>query len=276
MTIVRLSLMFVVLVLAAVGSDGFAQEMRVYTKVKDLAAPDPNEVRVRSLTLFHAGKVYDYVDAAKEVTIYEPGHHRFTLLSERRNSQTEVVHSEVRQFLSLAKREVQKQLEAADEQAGPSQVRSLAWMKFQLQPKFSISFDKSKSDLLLLGSNCRYEARGVAPPSAEVAESYLRFADAMAELNSVLHPQALLPAPRLTLNEELRQRGLLPVSVEFRAELDRPLWLRAQHEWTWNFSSSDRELISKWERELADPLFRKVSFPQYQLDSLSGEVAKRK
>lgn len=276
MTILRLSLMSVVLLSAAVASDVVAQEMRVYTKVKDLAAPDPSEVRVRSLTLFHAGKVYDYVDSAKEVTIYEPGHHRFTLLSESRNSQAEVAHSEVRQFLTLAKNDAQKHLEAADELAGPSQVRSLAWVKFQLRPEFSISFDKSKSELLLLGNNCRYESRGVAPPSVEVAEAYLRFADAMAELNSVLHPRALLPAPRLKLNEELRQRGLLPVSVEFRAELDRPLWLRAEHEWTWKFSPSDRNLISKWERELADPAVRKVSFPQYQLDSLSGEVAKRK
>lgn len=276
MTIIRLRLMSVVLLVAAVASDAFAQEMRVYTTVKNLAPPGSNEVVARSLTLFHAGKVYDYVDSAKEVTVYEPGHHRFTLLSETRSSQAEVAQSEVRQFLNLARQEAQKKLEAADDQIGPSQVRSLAWTKFQLRPEFSISFDKSKSELLLLGNNCRYEANGVAPPSVEVAETYLRFADAMAELNSVLHPRALLPAPRLKLNEELRQRALLPVSVEFRAELDRPLWLQARHEWTWKFSSSDRELISKWDRELADPTVRKLTFRQYQHDSLSGEVAKRK
>ncbi|MBC8115456.1 MAG: hypothetical protein H7062_13815 [Candidatus Saccharimonas sp.] len=262
--------------MSAVASEAFAQEMRVYTTVKNLASPGQNEVVARSLTLFHAGKVYDYVDSAKEVTVYEPGHHRFILLSERRSSQAEVAQSEVRQFLNLARQEVQKQLEAADEQVGPSQVRSLAWLKFQLRPEFSVSFDKSKSELHLLENNCRYEVNGVAPPSVEVAEAYLRFADAMAELNSVLHPRALLPAPRLKLNEELRQRGLLPVSVELRAELDRPLWLQARHEWTWKFSSSDRELISKWDRELADPNVRKVTFRQYQHDSLSSEVAKRK
>ncbi len=276
MTITRIRLMSVVLLIAAITTEAFAQEMRVYTTVKSLAPSGSNEVIARSLTLFHAGKVYDYVDSAKEVTVYEPGHHRFTLLSERRGSQAEVAHSEVRQFLNLARQEVQKQLDAADEQVGPSQVRSLAWRKFQLRPEFSISFDKSKSELVLLGHNCRYEANGVAPPSVEVAEAYLRFADAMAELNSVLHPRALLPAPRLKLNEELRHRALLPVSVEFRAELDRPLWLQARHEWTWQFSSSDRELISKWNRELADPNIRKVTFPQYQHDSLSSEVAKRK
>ena len=44
MTIVRLRLMFVVLLSAAVASDAVAQEMRVYTQVKDLAASDPNAV----------------------------------------------------------------------------------------------------------------------------------------------------------------------------------------------------------------------------------------
>ena len=276
MKIFRFSLSSVVWLAAAVASEAFAQEMRVYTTVKNLAAPGKSEVVAHSLTLFHAGKVYDYVDEAKEVTVYEPGHQRFTLLSGRRGTQTEVAQSEVRQFLNLARQEAQKRLDAADEQIGPSQVRSLAWLQFQLRPEFSISFDKSKSELLLLGNNCRYEANGVAPPSAEVAETYLRFADAMAELNSVLHPRAMLPASRLKLNEELRHRELLPVSVELRAELERPLWLQARHEWTWKFSSSDRELISKWERELADPTVRKVSFRQYQHDSLSGDVAKRK
>ncbi len=276
MTFLRPLLMFVVLLVSVVASQAVAQEMRVYTTVTDLASPEPHEVVARSVTLFHAGKVYDYVDSVREVTLYEPGHRRFTLLSERRGAQAEVAHSEVRQYLSIAKQEVQKQLEAAGEQIGPSQVRSLAWRKFQIQPDFSISFDKTKSELVLLGKNCRYEANGVTPPSVEVVESYLRFADAMAELNSVLHPRALLPAPRLKLNEELRQRALLPVTVEFRAELDRPLWLQARHEWTWQFSSKDRELISKWDRELADPGIRKVTFRQYQHDSLSGEVAKRR
>ena len=276
MTMIRLRLTLVLLLTAVAASEAFAQEIRVYTTVKNLASPGANEVVARSLTLFHAGKVYDYIDSAKEVTVYEPAHNRFTLLSERRSVQSEVAQSEVRQFLSLAKQEAQKRLEAADEQTGPSQVRSLAWLKFQLRPEFSVSFDKSKSELLLLGRECRYEVNGVTPPSPDVAEAYLRFADAMAELNSALNPRAMLPSPRLKLNEELRTRELLPVTVELRAELERPLRLQARHEWTWKFSSSDRELISKWEKELADPAVRKVAFRQYQHDSLSAEVAKRK
>ena len=85
-----------------------AQEMRVYTTVRDLSALAANEpaerapVISRSLTLFHAGKVSDYVDAAKEVTVFEPSHHRFTLLNERRRTVTNVAQDEVRQYSGLS------------------------------------------------------------------------------------------------------------------------------------------------------------------------------
>ena len=248
-----------------------AQEIRVYTTVRNLAALGPNEsidrapVVARSLTLFHAGKVYDYVDSAKEVTVYEPSHQSFQLLSEGRGSKTEVAQSEVRRYLSLVEEEAWKRVDDAD----------LPWLKFQLRPEFDASFDKTKSKLTLLGRNSRYDVDGVVPTTRGVTDTYLRFADAMAELNSVLHPRAMLPSPRLKLNEELRQRELLPVVVELQAELDRPLRLQARHEWTWKFSSSDRELISKWERSLADVSVRQVSFRQFQLDSLNGDGGKK-
>ncbi len=248
-----------------------AQEIRVYTTVRNLAAVGPNEsadrapVVARSLTLFHAGKVYDYVDSAKEVTVYEPSHQRFQLLSEGRASKTEVAQSEVRRYLSLVEEEAWKRVDEAD----------LSWLKFQLRPEFDASFDKANVKLTLLGCNCRYDVEGVASATRGVTDTYLRFADAMAELNSVLHPRAMLPSPRLKLNEELRQRELLPIVVELQAELDRPLRLQARHEWTWKFSSSDRELISKWERSLADASVRRVSFRQFQLDSLNGDGGKK-
>ena len=256
-----------------------AQEMRIYTTVRNLAAPagesaERAPVIARSLTLFHAGKVYDYVDSAKEVTVFEPSHHRFTLLNERRRTVAEVSQDEIRQFLGLVEQEGWKRLEAEQERNGTSQLRSLGWLKFQLKPEFQVSFDPAKSTLTLLDRSGRYKAEGQAPPSKGVVESYLRFADAAAELNSVLHPQAPLPNPRLQLNEELLKRQLLPVSVELEATLDRPLHLQARHEWTWKFQSTDRQLISGWDKQLNDPTLRRITFRQYQQESLSVEVTR--
>ena len=262
-------------ILATLASSLNAQEMRVYTTVRNLSALAPNEpaekapVISRSLTLFHAGRVYDYVDAAKEVTVFEPSHHRFSLLNERRRTVTEVTQDEIRQYLALVEQEGWKRLDAATEQPGTSQLRALSWLKFQLKPEFDVSFDAAKSTLTLLEPNCRYGTEGQAPPSRGVVETYLRFADATAELNSVLHPQAPLPKPRLRLNEELRQRGLLPMVVDLKVNQDRPLHLLAKHEWTWKFQSTDRQLISGWEAQLNDSTQRRIAFRQYQQESLA-------
>ncbi len=265
----------VLVILATLSVPANAQEMRIYTTVRNLSALSANEpaekapVISRSLTLFHAGKVYDYVDAAKEVTVFEPSHHRFSLLNERRRTVTEVTQDEVRQYLTLVEQEGWKRLDAGSEQAGMSQVRALSWLKFQLKPEFDVSFEAAKSKLTMLEPNCRYEAEGQAPPSRNVVETYLRFADATAELNSVLHPQAPLPKPRLRLNEELRQRGLLPMVVDLQVNQDRPLHLRAEHQWTWKFLSTDRQLISGWEAQLNDATQRRIAFRQYQQESLA-------
>jgi hypothetical protein len=256
-----------------------AQEMRVYTTVRNLgavdvkAASDRAPVVARSLTLFHAGKVYDYVDTVKEVTVYEPAHRRFTLLNERRHTITEVTQDEVRQFLSLVEQEAGKRLESAPKQIGPSQIRSLAWLKFQLLPEFGVSFNAANSRLTLSDHQNQYTADGVAPPTQGIVETYLRFADATAELNSVLHPRAVLPRPRLRLNEELRKRELLPLAVDLRADVDPPLHLEARHEWRWKFESTDRQLISSWEAQMNDQAQRRMNFRQYQQESLTAEVA---
>ncbi len=270
-----------VAMLALLSSQAFAQEIRVYTTVRNSAMILPNEspekapVVARSLTLFHAGKIYDYVDSAREVTVYEPLLRRFTLLSEYRSTKTELAQDELRQYLSLAEQEAWKQLKEVDKQTSPSQIQAMSRLKFQLQPEFEPVFDEQKSQLVLVGRDFQYRVDSMKPPSQNVCQIYLRFADAMAELNSALHPRAMLPAPRIKLNEELRQRQLLPLRVELRAEVDRPLWLQARHEWTWKFSSVDRQLISKWEKQIDDPNFRHVTFLQYQHDSLAGETARR-
>lgn len=258
-----------------------AQEMRVYTVVRNLAAGSGRQdkdapVLARSLTLFHAGKVYDYVESAREVTVYEPAHHRFTLLNERRRTVTEVTQDEVRQFVTLVEQEGWKRMEAAQEQPGTDQVRSLNWLKFQLKPDFDTSFDQARMSVTLLEHNCRYSADGQAPPSRAVVDTYLRFADAAAELNSVLHPQALLPRPRLRLNEELRQRELLPVVVDLQANLERPLHLQARHKWDWKFQPTDRQLITSWESLLNDSTQRRLTFRQYQQELLSVEVSRNR
>ena len=270
------------LLLAALGNLANAQELRVYTTIRDLsrhAGPGAAEhapVIVRSLMLFHAGKVYDYIDPAQEVTVFEPAHKRFTVLNARRQLSTQLTQDEIRQFLGLAEDEASKRLEILAEEATPASKKSLEILRFQFQPDFAAEFDPVKHHLTMVGDNCQYIVDGVQPPSAAVLEQYLHVADWMAQFNSVLHPQSLFPAPRLKLNEQLRKREMLPITIVLKADTDPPLNLQAQHKWAWNFEKKDRQMIDEWDKQLRDPNLRTVSFRQFQQEMFRTEITRKR
>lgn len=84
-------------------------------------------------------------------------------------------------------------------------------MEFQLLPEFQVRSEDKARKLSLLSPRFRYDAVYAEGPSPEIVQAYLRAADWTAQLNSVLHPHSLLPEPRLRLNDELRERGVLPL-----------------------------------------------------------------
>ena len=264
------------------GRCGLAQEIRIYTTIRDLSGPptqsktEPNRVVVRSLMLFHAGKVYDYIEPAGEVTVFELSHRRFSVLNPRRQLCTELTQDEIRQYLGLAEDEAQKRMAALADEASESSLKAQEVLWFQFHPDFATSFDATKSQLSLTAEHYQYTVEGFKPTSPEVVEKYLHVADWIAQFNSVLHPQSLFPAPRLRLNQELRNRALLPLSIDLRAETDPLLHLQARHEWTWKFQKTDRQLIADWDKQLRDPNLRKVPFRQFQQEMLRTEVARKR
>lgn len=257
-------LFFEILLFANIAS---SQDIRVYTRIY---AGDSNEPYVRSLMLFHAGKIYDYIEPAQEVTVFEPALKRFTVLNKAKQMRSELTQDQIRQYLALAQAEATKQL-------GNSQLseRSLELLKFQLQPQFAIEFDPDRSKLVLESPVLRYSATTVTPEVPNVVEKYLHVADWTAQCNSVLHPKTLLPAPRMALNAELKRRGVIPQTVELTLETEPPIQLTAQHEWTWNLQERDRQMIMEWTNDLKNPGFRDVPFSKFQQEILKAEVTKR-
>ena len=263
------------------GNAATAQEMRVYTTIRDIsgqssaANSDQGPVVVRSLMLFHAGKVYDYIEPAREVTVYEPAHRRFTILNSRRQLCTELTHDEIRYFLGLAEDEAQKRMAFVPEESSASSRKALEFLRFQFQPDFETSFDPAKPQLKLTADHFEYVVEGFQPEKHELVEKYLQVADWMAQFNSVLHPQSLFPAPRLKLNQELRSHSLLPLTISLKAETDPVLHLQARHEWTWKFQKTDRQQIDNWDKQLRDTNFRKLPFREFQKEMLRAEIAKK-
>jgi len=244
-----------------------AQDMRVYTTVSELTNPgSAPRVLSHSLTLFHAGKVYDYMEEAGEVVIYEPVHHRFVILGKNYLA-TEVPFSEVNHSLDVTKSETTRMLEQMRNQGDERSLRLASLVEFQFAPEFETTLNEAEQRFVMQAEPLQYTVKTSRVESPQCIQQYLDYADWAARLNFVLRRNATFPAARLKLNDSLRQAQLLPTQVDLqfqqgpRAELMR---FRADHQFSWEFQSVDRRLISHWERELRSNNIRWLSFPEYQ------------
>jgi hypothetical protein len=268
--------MAVVVGMWSFANESLGQDIRIYTTIRDLSVPaNQRHSEQRSLMLFHAGKIYDYIEPAQEVTVFEPAHRRFTVMNLRRQLRSELTQDEIRQYLGLAEDEAQRQLMIVNGDTPPATRNALDLLQFQLKPEFATTFDAAKSQLSLTSPSVQYVVNGFVPKSPDIVEKYLHVADWTAQFNSVLHPQSLLPSPRLKLNHELRQRGLVPSSVKLQVQSDPLIHLEARHEWTWDLQKTDRQMIDEWEKILQSTRFRNPTFRQFQQEMLRIEPAKK-
>lgn len=250
-----------------------AQEFRVYTKVYRLTrnANAKPEIIARSLSLFQAGLVYDLVLPAGEVVVFDAGNRRFTLLNTLHKLVTVVSFDELERMLRKSRTETQRFLNQLNNANDRKAITSL---RFQLNPRFKEKVDLKNKQLTLSSSSLGYTVKCASPQVPEAVDTYLRYTDWTARLNHILHPQALLPGPRVALDSRLRERKWLPVAVQLRAEPGTPL-LRAEHRFAWKLSSQDRSLIGGWKKMLGDPQTRRVKFREYQRVLLKTEVTER-
>lgn len=241
-----------------------AQDLRVYTSVTELAqAPEQQRVISHSLTLFHAGRVYNYIDQVGEVVIFEPAHHRFIILGNDFTA-TEVPFSELNHFLETARKEAAQYIGELEARNNPDSDKLAAALRFQLNPEFLKSSHENAKRLSLQGSSLTYHVETAEAESPELVRQYLNYADWAARLNYVLHPHSAYPAGRLQLNAELRERGRLPTRVELTMHLQQTVRLRAAHQYDWKLQSVDRKHISHWERTLQSNRVRWMTFHEYQ------------
>lgn len=256
-----------------------AQEFRIYTRVYNEQGAEPqtqhsSTVLARSLTLFHAGRAYDYVNAVGEVLIFDPAHRRFIILHTQRKITTTLGFDELEELVDVGRQETVRFLKQPIQQGGPRRDVAAA-LEFQLNPDFEETFDTGRRRLTLRGPRLQYNVRCAPAETPEALESYLRYADWIRRLDYVLHPQSLFPAPRLALNEALRKQGQIPVEVELQAHVAHRVHLRAEHQIHWQLDATDRSLIHEWESLLKDERTERVSFRDYQRAVLVSELKGR-
>lgn len=253
-----------------------AQQFRVWTTVIPMTdeprpgAADPEPV-ARSLTLFEAGRVFDYLPPpVGEVTIFEPAHQRFVIFNGPGRTATSVTFDEIGRHLQSARDEVTSYARRLDERNGPSARRLTDPLRFQLAPQFTEQFDSKELVLQLASPGFTYRVNCAAGEEIRAVEAYLNYTDWAARLNHILHPGSLYPAPRLRLNDSLRTQRLLPVRVELRVNFDPPYHLQARHEFGWQLKSMDRDFIHTWESQLNARDLKWVSLRDYQAAQLQA------
>lgn len=266
----RTCVSLVVMLAAAVSGSGVsAQDMSIYTTVsRDTGGEEKGPVVARSLTLFHAGKVYDYMEDLGEVVIFEPVNNRFIILNGNYVA-TRVEHSELQQFLKVAQFESESYLQELSVKDGKDDRATAELLEFQLQPRFEESYQPTLDRLTLAAAPMRYDVQTARVESAALVEQYLNYADWAARLNFVLHPGSAYPAPRQQLNASLREKGLLPIVVRLETRRGEKFSLRADHKYQWELQASDKAHINKWERLLESDDLKWVAFREYQQQLLA-------
>jgi len=258
----------VIAVLLAVSPSSLAQGLRISTHIYDISEADsrpPAKMISSSLSLCHNGRVYDYVDAADEVVIFDPVERRFSIFNNARELSTRLTFDEIRHLMDSRHPRIQKYIAELSASGKPSADQIANSLRFQLNPKFSQTFDPARGLLVLSSPSFTYRVETRKWHDSEQAERYLTYADWTAKLNCILHPGSLFPEPRMALNDAMRNlKDRLPVSVELDLRPNDPLRLRAEHQLTQKLSDNDHQRIARWEEMLNSKTVREVSFRSYQ------------
>lgn len=249
-----------------------AQDFKIYTPVFDMKAAETSPragqrpqrpIVARSLSYFHGGKAYDYIEAADEVLIYEPNAKQFTVLHNTRGMATTISFEELEQLVLEAEANAQNHVLRSREKKTEQPAR-LDMIEFQLQPSFKEVYDRQRNTLVLESPLMSYHVKCAKSESPERIKFYLAYCDWMAKLNFVLHPQAPLPGPRLTLNGSLRKHEVMPENVTLQAAIGGGINLKAEHSITWQLDPIDRERIHQWQTQLEGDEIQHVPFRKFR------------
>ena len=275
----RISLTFACGVLAAsllFPATATVQDFHVETTLYAVGRGEPREL-MQSITLFHAGKTYDFIPHLGELIIFDPPHGQFTLMNTRQRRMTEVHMDEVNRMLDLARRALNDHLQVLQAEAKPNQ-SAIEQILFQFNPQFEKSITQTNAgpQIDLKSKFFGYTVLAAPAPTATHAFVYLNYADWIVRLNYILQPGAILPEQRLALDAALREAKLVPVDVSFTIAGGESPSVRAQHHIYWELNERDRELVRQWDGLISRHELKKVSFQDYQRSLLMSQTSKRR
>ena len=232
-------LVWVVIIVATVwrGRTGLAEppakladrpcDLRVESELFSAGSDEPV---ARSLTLFHHGVAWDFLElvdadtktaAIAEIVLHDPARERVVVIDPVRHVKTQVDMIRLERLsVSLAK------------WARSNDDRLVRWAG---GPDFTAGFTEEGERIELVGPRVRYAVAYEEAPCPEAACSYRRFADTAILLKALMQPGGIPPFPRLAVNRRLEDAGAIPSEVTLEIEprligiAGRPERLRCVH-----------------------------------------------
>jgi hypothetical protein len=196
----------------------------------ELYAAGGDQPVARSLTLFHDGVAWDFLEmvdadtkAAEigEIVLHDPARERVVVIDPVRHVKTQVDMIRLERLsVSLAK------------WARANDDRLVRWAG---GPDFTASFTEEDERIELVGPRVRYAVAYEEAPCPAAAASYRRFADTAILLKALMQPGGIPPFPRLAVNRRLEDAGAIPSEVTLEIEprligiAGRPERLRCVH-----------------------------------------------
>jgi hypothetical protein len=196
----------------------------------ELFSAGGDEPVARSLTLFHQGVAWDFLEivnadtktaAIGEIVLHDPARERVVVIDPVRHVKTQVDMIRLERLsVSLAK------------WARSNDDRLVRWAG---GPDFTAGFTEEDERIELVGPRVRYAVAYEEAPCPEAAFNYRRFADTAILLKALMQPGGIPPFPRLAVNRRLEDAGAIPSEVTLEIEprligiAGRPERLRCVH-----------------------------------------------
>ena len=245
-----------ILGLAVSAADG--DDFRIESKV--FAGKSEKPVS-QSITLFRAGRVYDYLEEPVSIAVFDKPHERFILLDPARSIKTEITTAELLAFTA--------RLQAWAE----TQKKGL--LAFAAKPVFETKFDDKTGLLTLDSEHLKYELDTVKANTDRAAQQYREFSDWYIRLNAMTHPGSTPPFPRMVVNDELSKRIRVAEKVKLTIAgqsqlVGREAALRSEHQILWRLLQKDLKQIAETGHQLAS--FKTVGYAEFRE---GGTLARR-
>jgi hypothetical protein len=271
-----------------------ADDFRVESKVYEGKATKPSS---ESLTLFVSNGssdtsdkwhefAYDFLSSPNEITVFDTVGQR-TQRKDESGVLNVAIGRETHITLLDPVRQVRTELNEPQLEAFAERLRSRAarqsnpLLKFAAHPKFDESYDDESRCMRFTSPWITYYVRLARDVDTSLGAPYFQFCDYSARLNSMLHPGALPPFPRLAVDAALdpygvhvlprdeRPKGVdqhagIPEQVEVRIsdpKGGKPTVLRSEHHFSTQLTAADRQRIDEANGQLK--AFEQVSWEEY-------------